>query len=263
MAAIPGSVPVTGFIAPTDDTDTYPATDPIWGIGGWREVADNTARDAIPAARRREGMVVHSIGASQAYRLEGGITNGDWAAFPSGGGGSGAFTDQGSNQILTSTANGNSIDATYGDNSAIIGGANNTVNTPNTIVGGYNVDAAEYISIASYTSGHVAFGENINFNPYDFDGSKRPMIAIGSDIVANYNGSFDPSYGGAMIGHDINLQNCFRVLAIGYGIYQSNINDFVVIGASNGVVMEGIPASGAGLPTGGVYRSGNSLQIKT
>ena len=35
MAQIPGSVPVAGFFAPTDDTDTYAATDPRWSKGGF------------------------------------------------------------------------------------------------------------------------------------------------------------------------------------------------------------------------------------
>lgn len=57
-AAIPGSVVVTGPVAPTDTTDTYPSHLALYGKGGWRTVADATARDAIPAARREEGMIV-------------------------------------------------------------------------------------------------------------------------------------------------------------------------------------------------------------
>jgi len=57
-AAIPGSVVVTGPVAPTDTTDTYPSHLALYGKGGWRTVADTTARDAIPAARREEGMIV-------------------------------------------------------------------------------------------------------------------------------------------------------------------------------------------------------------
>ena len=34
MAAIPGSVRVGGFIAPTDSTDTYAVTDDAYGRGG-------------------------------------------------------------------------------------------------------------------------------------------------------------------------------------------------------------------------------------
>lgn len=58
MAAIPGSVRVTGFIGPTDSTDTYAVTDAKYGRDGLRNVADNTERNAITADRRRQGMVV-------------------------------------------------------------------------------------------------------------------------------------------------------------------------------------------------------------
>ena len=58
MASIPGSIPVTGFIGPTDSTDVYPVTDSLYGIDGLRNVADNTVRNAIPFERRRTGMIV-------------------------------------------------------------------------------------------------------------------------------------------------------------------------------------------------------------
>lgn len=58
MAAINGSIPVTGFIGPTDSADTYAVTDPIYGIDGLRNVADNTERNAISEERRRAGMWV-------------------------------------------------------------------------------------------------------------------------------------------------------------------------------------------------------------
>ena len=58
MAPIPGSVPVAGFFAPTDDTDTFAATDPRWAKGGfsnWDTLAEVLN---IPAGRRRLGMLV-------------------------------------------------------------------------------------------------------------------------------------------------------------------------------------------------------------
>jgi hypothetical protein len=78
MAPIPGGVRFTGFVAPSDDSDTYPVIDPFYGIDGWRSVADTTARDAIPTGRRREGMVVVTQDTGVAYQLKGGITNSDW-----------------------------------------------------------------------------------------------------------------------------------------------------------------------------------------
>lgn len=60
--------------------------------GAFLVVADDTSRDNIPTTSRREGMLVSVVssvsngGFSTLYRLEGGITNGDWTIFTSGGG---------------------------------------------------------------------------------------------------------------------------------------------------------------------------------
>lgn len=70
MANIPGGVQVTGFISPTDDSDTYPVIDPIYGIGGWREVQSLAQRDAITDLRRRAGMVAWVIDTKEAWQLE-------------------------------------------------------------------------------------------------------------------------------------------------------------------------------------------------
>ena len=53
MAVIPGVIPVTGFIGPTDDQDVYAVTDARYGVDGLRNVADSTDRNAIPFERRR------------------------------------------------------------------------------------------------------------------------------------------------------------------------------------------------------------------
>lgn len=44
-------------------------------------VADITARDAIPAALRYEGMLVYVVSEKKTYQLQGGITNSNWSAF--------------------------------------------------------------------------------------------------------------------------------------------------------------------------------------
>lgn len=90
MSAIPGSVPVAGFIAPTDSVDVYPVIDPIWGIDGLRSVADAAARDAITQERRREGMVVFTQDTSEYWTLLPGpwsFSPTDWILFSGGGGG--------------------------------------------------------------------------------------------------------------------------------------------------------------------------------
>jgi hypothetical protein len=78
MAAIPGSVPITGFIAPTDTGDTFATQDETYNRGGFRTVADLTARDAITADRRLEGMLVRVLSTGYFYTLSGGILNSNW-----------------------------------------------------------------------------------------------------------------------------------------------------------------------------------------
>lgn len=55
--------------------------------------ADATARDAINAGIRYEGMLVYVVADGAMYQLQGGITNGDWAAAGGGGGGSVPIVD--------------------------------------------------------------------------------------------------------------------------------------------------------------------------
>ena len=58
MSEITGSVKVTGIITPTDTTDVYAVTDPIYGREGLRNVSSVAEMLAIPPDRRRLGMVV-------------------------------------------------------------------------------------------------------------------------------------------------------------------------------------------------------------
>jgi len=90
MANIPGSVRLTGFIAPTDSTDTFPVTDPTWGLGGLRRVSGTTERDLISTGRRESGMLVYSESDDNYYKLGSGLTNSDWSIFM-GAGGTGDF----------------------------------------------------------------------------------------------------------------------------------------------------------------------------
>jgi hypothetical protein len=74
-----GSVPVSGFVAPTSEFDVYPSHKALYGHGGHRTVADLLERDSITPERREEGMTVYCIADGTTYRLEGGITNTDWS----------------------------------------------------------------------------------------------------------------------------------------------------------------------------------------
>lgn len=93
MPAISGSVPVTGFVAPTDDADTYPAHHETYGKGGYRSVDTVTDRDAIPSARRKAGMVVKVLANKMEYILGAGLGNGDWEKNPSGSMQLGAYSE--------------------------------------------------------------------------------------------------------------------------------------------------------------------------
>ena len=87
MPNIPGSVPIGGFVAPTDLSDTYATHDSRWSRGGHKEVLTIVERDAITIARRAEGLTCYVKADGQTYQLVGGITNADWTSASSGSGG--------------------------------------------------------------------------------------------------------------------------------------------------------------------------------
>lgn len=76
---IPGTVSVTGPVAPTSTIDTYPAHDEQWGKGGIRAVDSNTDRDAITTARRVSGMRVYVRATGITYIMGPSLGNGDWS----------------------------------------------------------------------------------------------------------------------------------------------------------------------------------------
>jgi hypothetical protein len=75
-------VRVTGAITPTAPlTDLYPTHDSFYGLGGLREVGNTTARNNIPNARRREGMIVYTVSDMSYWQLKPGPwlgTDFDW-----------------------------------------------------------------------------------------------------------------------------------------------------------------------------------------
>ena len=60
MGVIEGGINLGAPILPATDEDIFPTHDARYGKGGYRSVADIAERDAIPAARREFGMVVHT-----------------------------------------------------------------------------------------------------------------------------------------------------------------------------------------------------------
>lgn len=81
---IPGAIPVTGFIGPTDSNDTYAVTDALYGVDGYRSVSGITVRNAITQERRREGMLVYTQNDNNVWQLLEGpwtFTDSDWKLF--------------------------------------------------------------------------------------------------------------------------------------------------------------------------------------
>ena len=80
---ISGTVTVSGIVAPTSTSDTYPVTDPKYGLGGLRSITGGVgdALTDISSARREEGMMVYVSNTSKYYKLVGGIADVNWTEF--------------------------------------------------------------------------------------------------------------------------------------------------------------------------------------
>jgi hypothetical protein len=68
-------------------------------------VADITARNAIAAGRRYEGMVVYVLSETTNYQLIGGIDNSNWQEFSGSGGGGSTGSDTGKLFLVNNSAN--------------------------------------------------------------------------------------------------------------------------------------------------------------
>lgn len=91
-------IPVTDYIATTDPGDTYATHSSVYGKGGWHEVADNAARDAITTERRVAGMAVYTRDTGTLWVLADDMVT--WNEF-AGGGGSGALVEIEAGENLT------------------------------------------------------------------------------------------------------------------------------------------------------------------
>ena len=74
-------VGLTDYVAPLG---LFPIAHDDDLLGAYRSVADVTARDAIPAPRRKEGMLVRTNGTGETWVLGAGLTNGDWTLYTTG-----------------------------------------------------------------------------------------------------------------------------------------------------------------------------------
>lgn len=68
MSSIKGTN-VLAPVVPFDTTDAHASHDARYGRGGYRSVADQAERDAIPALRREAGMLVWVMSNGKAWRL--------------------------------------------------------------------------------------------------------------------------------------------------------------------------------------------------
>ena len=73
----PGDVTVINTVS-TQGGANLPTSRATENLGGFREAADLTARDAIPVSFRTEGMHVYVVSNDTTYRLGAGLTNLDW-----------------------------------------------------------------------------------------------------------------------------------------------------------------------------------------
>ena len=65
-----GGVGIMGFISPMDTLDTYAVIDPLYGIDGIRNVANEIELNEITYERRRSGMLVGIEGGSRYFKLK-------------------------------------------------------------------------------------------------------------------------------------------------------------------------------------------------
>lgn len=94
MPTIPGTQ-VINKIVPTDTADVYPTHEDSYGMGGFQTgFADLTAINAIPAERRKRGMVVYNNDNSNYYRLEANLTTWTNIGTLEGGGGGDPYATQ-------------------------------------------------------------------------------------------------------------------------------------------------------------------------
>lgn len=95
MAEIKGTN-VASKIVPYTDSDEYATHDEKYGVGGYRTVDSVSEMNDIPAARRKEGMLVY-VKNDRYYRLNSSNTFEDAGIGSAGGGGSGLDWDSAHN----------------------------------------------------------------------------------------------------------------------------------------------------------------------
>lgn len=126
MAFIPGSVRVTGFIAPTDSNDVYPTHDSLYGKGGYRELDTLAELNDISISRKKAGMLCYVAETDSVWKLAQDLTTWNLYEAPVA---SGAEIFVNSNQSAKIKFQGAGVTTTYD------GVANETtVNVPGSVI---------------------------------------------------------------------------------------------------------------------------------
>jgi hypothetical protein len=73
-------MPPIGLTDILESLGDFPIVEDIDFKGGYRAVADVTARNAIPASARKVGMLVRTVATNEVWVLGPGITNSDWTS---------------------------------------------------------------------------------------------------------------------------------------------------------------------------------------
>lgn len=131
MSYIQGSIPVTGFIGPTDSNDTYAVTDAIYGIDGYRSVSGTTVRNSISTERRREGMLVYTQNDQNVWQLLPSPWNGtdsDWKLFISSAATASLTATTGFLSLSGGTVSGNTLFTTNLSAGSLFIGSQNVLN---------------------------------------------------------------------------------------------------------------------------------------
>lgn len=226
-------------------------------------VADSTARDAIPAGQRYNGLAVYLLSTSQTYQLQGGIANANWVLLPGAGAGS-AFsaitsgTNTIANMVVGSGANfttndgsfalQNTADTTIKGVFSLTGntsGATRTYTLPNvsgsllsTGVLAQTVAGAITFSSAAGSFGTFAGAGNANYNI----GTGATLNGRGKFVNIGINGNVGStttiSIGSQTIGATTNIFlypfNSPGVLTIGTGNILQNVTALPVAYLNNG-----------------------------
>jgi hypothetical protein len=77
MAVIPGTIRLTGAVAPNDSEDTYPTHFPKYGKGGYYSVGTIAERNAISPERLETGLLVYVVAEDKIYLYK----NNSWEIF--------------------------------------------------------------------------------------------------------------------------------------------------------------------------------------